>query len=262
MKYNLASENKDYLEIKGYLSADLIETIRKRLKEVIVPQGISHIPSRMGTAQTGKLKANECSITKDDADLFKQAYATYKNTSEILFPNIQVAPNHHYSMHIPEQFMRWGPLNGISEYAGERLIGIPQKFKTSSLNGEVEETLMKKFGQLQRLQHSKPEAEVSPSNEEAPSTTKKKILDDASYDQFLKHLQKRQRKLCHYCDLPHPINSSVLKNLVIEHVYASWKFGMIVSKYMPNDLIYLRNTEGKFEFGRILHILDLANDSI
>ncbi|MBW0508332.1 hypothetical protein O181_048047, partial [Austropuccinia psidii MF-1] len=97
---------------------------------------------------------------------------------------------------------------------------------------------MKKFVQLQRLQHLNPEAEVSLPNEKAPSTIKKKILDDASYDQLLKHLQKQQPKLWHYCDLPHPINSIVLKNLLIEHVYASWLFGMIVSKNMPNDVIY------------------------
>ncbi|MBW0479334.1 hypothetical protein O181_019049 [Austropuccinia psidii MF-1] len=121
---------------------------------------------------------------------------------------------------------------------------------------------MKKFGQLQRLQHLNPEAEVSPPNEEAPSTMKKKILDDSSYDQLLKHLQKRQPKLRHYCDLPHPINSSILKNSVIEHVYASWRFGMIVSKNMPNDVIYVSNTEGEFKFGRILHILDLGNNNI
>ncbi|MBW0511417.1 hypothetical protein O181_051132 [Austropuccinia psidii MF-1] len=45
-------------EMKGYLSEELIEKIRKRLNEVIVPKGVSHIPSRLGTAQTGKLKAN------------------------------------------------------------------------------------------------------------------------------------------------------------------------------------------------------------
>ncbi|MBW0554258.1 hypothetical protein O181_093973 [Austropuccinia psidii MF-1] len=37
MEYNLASENIDHLQVKGYPSAYLIETISKRLKEVIVP---------------------------------------------------------------------------------------------------------------------------------------------------------------------------------------------------------------------------------
>ncbi|MBW0579031.1 hypothetical protein O181_118746, partial [Austropuccinia psidii MF-1] len=75
------------------------------------------------------------SITQEDGQLFRQAYDTYQNTSTLLFPNVRANPNHHYAMHIPEQLSRWGPLNGISEYGGERLVGILQKLKTNTLNG-------------------------------------------------------------------------------------------------------------------------------
>ncbi|MBW0571572.1 hypothetical protein O181_111287 [Austropuccinia psidii MF-1] len=58
---------------------------------------------------------------------------------------------------------RWGPLNGISEYGGERLVGILQKLKTNTLNGCSEQTIMKKFGQLQRLHKVDPQLHLAPS---------------------------------------------------------------------------------------------------
>ncbi|MBW0567962.1 hypothetical protein O181_107677, partial [Austropuccinia psidii MF-1] len=91
-------------------------------------------------------------ITKDDAALFTQQYELYQITSNEIYPRIRVMPNHHYSMHIPEQLMCWGPLMGVLEFCGERLIGTLTKFKTNSINGAIEETLMKKFGKMQRLQ--------------------------------------------------------------------------------------------------------------
>ncbi|MBW0479731.1 hypothetical protein O181_019446 [Austropuccinia psidii MF-1] len=75
------------------------------------------------------------SVTQEDGQLFSQAYNTYQTTSNVLFPNVRTTPNNHYAMHIPKQLSRWGPLNGISEYGGERLVGIPQKLKTNALRG-------------------------------------------------------------------------------------------------------------------------------
>ncbi|MBW0575933.1 hypothetical protein O181_115648 [Austropuccinia psidii MF-1] len=59
MEDQFLSENEDNNKVKGYLSEALIENIRKRNKEVTVPQGVSHIPSTRGTPKTGNLKANE-----------------------------------------------------------------------------------------------------------------------------------------------------------------------------------------------------------
>ncbi|MBW0546898.1 hypothetical protein O181_086613, partial [Austropuccinia psidii MF-1] len=75
------------------------------------------------------------SITQQDINFFEEAFTMYQNSSNHSFPNIRVVPNHHYSMHIPEQLMRWDPMNGISEYSGERLIGLLQIVKTNSLSG-------------------------------------------------------------------------------------------------------------------------------
>ncbi|MBW0471536.1 hypothetical protein O181_011251 [Austropuccinia psidii MF-1] len=179
MEDNLPYENEDSLDIKCYLPQEVINRLKKQLKEVVVPEGIFCIPVGIGTAFNGKLKANEwlvlfriylpltildifwdlgpknhfllinisaliqCtqivgeqSVTQEDGQLFSQAYKTYQKTSNVLFPNVRTTPNHHYAMHIPKQLSRWGPFNGISEYSVERLVGILQKLKANSLNGE------------------------------------------------------------------------------------------------------------------------------
>ncbi|MBW0476126.1 hypothetical protein O181_015841 [Austropuccinia psidii MF-1] len=301
---NFASENEDELQLRGFLSEEIIEKIRSRLNEVIVPKGVSRIPSKIGTAQTGKLKANEWSvlfsiylplivldllwdlgpsnhlllvnfsalikcteivgarsITQQDANLFEEAFATYQNSSKNLFPNIRVVPNHHYSMHIPEQLMRWGPMNGISEYGGERLIGLLQKIKTNSLSGDVEETIMQKFGQLQRLQQIEPDIGVVLSKK-SKSSINKMLLDDYSYLNLFNHLKKVIPQLRQYSELPHPRNSIVLRKSVFELNYVTWRFGLKVSKRSPNNLIYLTKGKGKVEFGEVVHILDLGDDQI
>ncbi|MBW0527408.1 hypothetical protein O181_067123 [Austropuccinia psidii MF-1] len=74
-------------------------------------------------------------ITKDDAALFSQKYEVYQSTANEIYPRIKVMPNHHYSMHIAEQLMCWGPLMGVSEFCCERLIGTLTKFKTNFING-------------------------------------------------------------------------------------------------------------------------------
>ncbi|MBW0519614.1 hypothetical protein O181_059329 [Austropuccinia psidii MF-1] len=288
---DFGSEEGD-TEIKGYPLEALIEKIRKRLNKVIVPKDVSHIPSRLGTAQTGKLKVNEwscmfevylplailnifwdlgtnhclllvnvgaCSVNSRDGDMFSQEYEKYQQTSNLFFTDIQITPNHHFAMHIPERIKQWGPLNDISEYGGERLVGILQKLKTNFLNvrfsifsflssdnltiimyglsGSVEETIMKRFGQLQRLEQQGPDTDFIPSNKSPSSNLNRKELDQASYSKLLNHLQKEQPDLRHYGEIPHPPNARVLRNYVVELTHLSWNYGMKVSKDSPNNLV-------------------------
>ncbi|MBW0536002.1 hypothetical protein O181_075717, partial [Austropuccinia psidii MF-1] len=125
----------------------------------------------------------------------------------------------------------------------------------------VEETIMKKFGQFQRLQQVEPVLEV-PLNESRSLSLNQKILDNVSYLQLLKHLQKSHPQLRHYADLPHPSHSMVLQNLVCEPPYIPWRFGLKVSKRSPNNIIYLDNGKGEVEFARVAHILVLPNENI
>ncbi|MBW0481249.1 hypothetical protein O181_020964 [Austropuccinia psidii MF-1] len=62
MEDNLQSENEDSFDIKCYLPQEVINRLKKRLNEVVVPEGICCIPVGMGTASNGKLKANDWSV--------------------------------------------------------------------------------------------------------------------------------------------------------------------------------------------------------
>ncbi|MBW0575990.1 hypothetical protein O181_115705, partial [Austropuccinia psidii MF-1] len=64
---------------------------------------------------------------------FSESYSTYQHTSSKIFPKCRNVPNHHYAMHIPEQLKNWGPPMGISEFAGERLVGEIQNLKCNFL---------------------------------------------------------------------------------------------------------------------------------
>jgi hypothetical protein len=75
-------------------------------------------------------------VKPEDCELFKHKYKTYTTTSARIFPNLKILPNHHYALHIPKQ-MRWlGPLMAVSEFPGERLIGLLQKCKTNTQHSE------------------------------------------------------------------------------------------------------------------------------
>ncbi|MBW0476144.1 hypothetical protein O181_015859 [Austropuccinia psidii MF-1] len=162
----------------GYLSEDTKQKLKKRIQDVVVPKGVSHIPLNIGEKGVGRLKASQwralfgiyiplvaldvfwdcddpdniflintgsliccteivgkSSITKNDAIEFEEGYRKYQETSNEIFQDIRVTPNHHYSMHIPDQLLWWGPLMGVLEFGGERLIGVLQRFKTNSKYG-------------------------------------------------------------------------------------------------------------------------------
>ncbi|MBW0560741.1 hypothetical protein O181_100456 [Austropuccinia psidii MF-1] len=61
MADDFGSEN-EYIQTKAYISEDPIEKMRHQLKKFIVPKGVTRLPSRIGTTENGKLKANEWSV--------------------------------------------------------------------------------------------------------------------------------------------------------------------------------------------------------
>ncbi|KNZ59218.1 hypothetical protein VP01_1781g7, partial [Puccinia sorghi] len=70
-------------------------------------------------------------VHDNEIDNFTFEYSKYTATAANIFANIKILPNHHYALHIPDQMRRWGPLLGVSEFPGERLIGKLQKIKTN-----------------------------------------------------------------------------------------------------------------------------------
>jgi hypothetical protein len=82
-------------------------------------------------------------ITNKDCEIFAREYKIYTTTSKELFPNLKILPNHHYTLHMPSQLRWWGPLMSVSEFPGERLIGLLQKCKTNSNPSESVSVLLR-----------------------------------------------------------------------------------------------------------------------
>lgn len=66
-----------------------------------------------------------------DADLYTHYYAGYREIIQKLFTFWHSLPNHHFAMHNGDFLKYWGPLPSLSEFPGERLIGMLQDINTS-----------------------------------------------------------------------------------------------------------------------------------
>ncbi|MBW0497866.1 hypothetical protein O181_037581 [Austropuccinia psidii MF-1] len=82
---------------------------------------------------------------------FQSNYQKYTESVAKPFNNPKVQPNHHFALHIPEQMEAWGPLSGVAEFGGERLIGFLQKINTNNRIDEMHKTMMVRGCRLQRL---------------------------------------------------------------------------------------------------------------
>ncbi|MBW0557442.1 hypothetical protein O181_097157 [Austropuccinia psidii MF-1] len=136
----------------------------------------------------------------EDSVRFGQTYQSYQQTSKVMFPNLRVTPNHHYAMHFPDQLKWWGPMMGVSEFAGERLVGC------------MEETIMNKFGQMQQMQDRW--NKDLPQDAKVAKSGKQKELDDAAYDVLLDYMRQSKRDFKDYRKLPHVNEKAVLRNYV------------------------------------------------
>lgn len=73
------------------------------------------------------------SLSLSNPQIFKMYYKRYGETSRNLFQEINIHPNHHYALHIPEMLRQWGPMNGVSEFNGEQFIGFLKKVKKNKI---------------------------------------------------------------------------------------------------------------------------------
>ncbi len=67
-----------------------------------------------------------------DADLYTLCYKEYRRSLPRLYPFWDPKPNDHYAMHNSEFLKYWGPLPALSEFPGERLIGMLQDVNTNN----------------------------------------------------------------------------------------------------------------------------------
>ncbi|KAG0139064.1 hypothetical protein CROQUDRAFT_102252 [Cronartium quercuum f. sp. fusiforme G11] len=120
------------------------------MKDVVLLTGIPKLPPNLGEAKQGSLKAAQwhiqctnivCAkkVSEYEALMFEKTYCQYHKTSQQIFKDLVILPNHHYAMHIPDQIRQWGPLASVAEFAGERLIA------------QMDNMMMSQFSQWQRL---------------------------------------------------------------------------------------------------------------
>lgn len=69
--------------------------------------------------------------SKSEADAYTDLYGRYRRSSRELYPFWPSKPNHHYATHNGAILEFWGPLPVLSEFFGERLIGMCQQVNTN-----------------------------------------------------------------------------------------------------------------------------------
>ncbi|MBW0555488.1 hypothetical protein O181_095203 [Austropuccinia psidii MF-1] len=244
------------------LSWDQAHKMMSALRNVTVPFGVTRIPHWLGQAKEGKIKASEWhslfaiylplaaidniigdldqlrnspnEATKiSDCSRFTEEYQKYCNSSKSLFQGYAVNPNHHYALHIESQLRHWGPLIGVSEFAGERLNGMLQRIPTSGQIGKFGVTIMKSFCQWQRLM-GKNKWEVSEQNQEGNEVYFE--MDHSTYLKILSHLQKKTPNLRNYSQIPHPDGAAVLLNYAKE-LSTIMRRGYLIGNSKPNNMI-------------------------
>ncbi|MBW0536553.1 hypothetical protein O181_076268 [Austropuccinia psidii MF-1] len=127
------------------------------------------------------------------AGRFFNAYNCYTTSSRELFNNPRIKPNHHLSLHIPEQLKVWGPMMGVAEFAGERIIGKLQKVPTN-----------RKIVHPQQL-YSPGAYKPSSASDSSPSLGASKLMLPSS-DQFLSSSSSTLSSF--YCSSYGPTTSS------------------------------------------------------
>ncbi|KNZ51305.1 hypothetical protein VP01_4001g3 [Puccinia sorghi] len=264
--------------------------IRKEIKDIFLPRGITEVTCNLGEPKAGKLKASECyslfstylplalidffgnttasgvtnsnqnrllnftslvvrtnivaskTISINDADRFSQAYLIYIETAKLVFPSPKILPNHHYSLHFPEQMKWWGPLSNVSKFAGERINGTLKKMRTNGIIGEcqVEGTMLQEFCQIQRFVSQKP-AKFHPT----------------IYAVILEKLQFKYPNVEDYQSSHHTTESQVLSPFVKDLQSCKSPSGFYISKSKQNSLVEYQK-DGKAKYGWVTHIYSLV----
>lgn len=71
-----------------------------------------------------------------EADRYMEHFTRYRISMGQLFPFFASLPNHHYAMHNGQLLKHWGPMASLSEFPGERALGVFQRIKTNRHLGE------------------------------------------------------------------------------------------------------------------------------
>ncbi|MBW0509303.1 hypothetical protein O181_049018 [Austropuccinia psidii MF-1] len=167
---------------------------------------------------------------------------------------MQILPNHHYALHIPEQLMWWGPLIGVLEFPGERLIGFLQKLKTNSKSSQLGCLLTKHFCQIQRLEAQNKLNQ--PQKNKTRAQSQKAHISGQCYRDIWNFCRELVPDLRPYNWIPHPKGSKVLMNEIRRLRFLEKAEGRRISKKRPNNMVEYK-INGQRKYGQVMEIMKL-----
>ncbi|MBW0533612.1 hypothetical protein O181_073327 [Austropuccinia psidii MF-1] len=225
-------------------------------------------------------------IREGHAGRFHNAYNRYNKSSRILFNNPKIKPNHHYALHVPEQMQTWGPLMGVSEFAGERMIGMLQKIPTNqnigeSHNaisgfligltkkkccvalGEMHGTIMQRAHESQKLlaNHARVRKILEECSKKVIKNKNMILVNGVVYAAMLNMLKSQGVQVCNLGHFPHPLGHWVLSQFSnAVRVVEIPKLRQNVSVLAPNNIVIYKD-KNSWRHGLVLAIYDFIGPS-
>ncbi|KNE88539.1 hypothetical protein PSTG_18055, partial [Puccinia striiformis f. sp. tritici PST-78] len=101
-------------------------------------QNFGHLVSAVDLALRRNMNARRI-------DSYRHHIKEYLNSCQILFPHVDLAPNHHLSMHLADCLERFGPVRAWWSFPMERLMGQVLHSCHNNHIGQLEITFMREF---------------------------------------------------------------------------------------------------------------------
>ncbi|POW15320.1 hypothetical protein PSTT_02183 [Puccinia striiformis] len=198
-------------------------------------------------------------VTEENCAEFSKLYNCYNLLSSGIFNNKKVLQNHHYALHIPDQMLYWGPLNGIAEWGGERLIGVLQKVKTNGQKGSMDQTILRKACELQRVLVEQGLGESLESKESNASGRRGMCIEltEEVYSGILSaYRAKSSGEIRNYRDLPHPPDAQICPGTAKVLSKCVGKNKVLVTVLKPNNVVMYKE-DGVRVYGMVQQIYEM-----
>ncbi|KNZ49274.1 hypothetical protein VP01_510g11 [Puccinia sorghi] len=188
-----------------------------------------------------------------DLKRFEMHYTKYSNSVSDLFEDVKIQPNHHFALHIPQQMAAWGPLSGVAEFPGERLIGFLQKISTNNKITEMHRSMMTRGCRLQRLMDDAEYTQLKEGQDKDNRGTRQQPcsirLLSSRYDLLLRLVEEEDQSVVHRDTFPVPRRRWALCGdvLPIRSINCN---GLMVGSMAPRDCVVVQRG-GKMKYGLV-----------
>lgn len=135
-----------------------------------------------------------------------------------------------------------------------------KKLTLVNLNIALDEmaiSLMKRYGQLQRIKRIEPEKEEEIENRKENGLVE---VDEDTYKGLLEYYQAIDPSWRDYRDVPHPEGAKVVSVYVKDVATGRGLGGVLITKKRPNNLIEYQ-VGGRKEWGIVFHLFDVPLDN-